>query len=416
MLIPYLFFTNMVQFSSFLFAAFLLLFLLLRVKKYPATLVAILSIESGLTVFRSILYFIDGNYGQHFSDVNSNNYAIAQLIETCFMFALLHMFKKFPDPIETYLNTLAVYDRTPFYPYIIVQCLLILLCFLLSGTTWVHGNRETTISISSPVLRYIFPALLFIATILGISALKYCVLNVGIKKIGPISLLISTIVTFMMIGQRGLFIIIAAASFLGFYKSGRIELKKIIFIFSILFFYGIFSRSVADGSFNISSLTNVLNVFVNGGDGTKLDSIAFAIFNMSKDAVESLSVTYELLTIIPHQVRIDYGIPTVSDYLNTVAVGDYYYNFGNGYNFGNMSIFIVLYGYAGPVVCLLFAYIYKRNFRAIVSSNSAADTTFLFILCMMLFIESIGSIHWVVYTFVMISSVRACSGFFSKIK
>lgn len=403
-------FENLLAFLCLIYSALFIGIILVRIKKLPATLVAILLIQSTLEEIRAILYFSSGNYGQHFNSIDSNLYVSAQFIETTFMFFLIFLFRKFPDPIEAYISIYNKNDKTPIAAYLFFQVILIGISFTIAGNNWIHGNRVTTMSIANPQIRYIFPALLFSASIVSVYSLKYIFINRGYSKLTPLILMFWSAFIFMLIGQRGLVITLSVATIIGLYKIDKISIKSICIIFSILLFYGLFSRSVIDGTFGIDSLLSVSDIFLRGGDGTKLDSIAFAIFNRPLLGAVSLSILHELITFIPHQVRIDQGIPTVSDFLNTEAVGDYYYNFGNGFNFSNISTFIVLYGVFSPLICIFLACIYKYLFKNLIKSNRSADTTFVYILFLLFFIESIGSIHWIIYSIAMIFGVRFFSG------
>jgi hypothetical protein len=115
-------------------------------------------------------------------------------------------------------------------------------------------------------------------------------------------------------------------------------------------------------------------------------------------------------------MRIDQGVPTVSDFLNMEAVGDYYYNYGNGFNFGNLSTLIILYGAAAPFICFTLACLYKLLFTERIRSNRSADTTFIYILFLLFFTESIGSLHWIIYALFMIGSIKLFSNALLNIK
>jgi hypothetical protein len=158
----------------------------------------------------------------------------------------------------------------------------------------------------------------------------------------------------------------------------------------------------------------MFEIFVKGGDGTKVDSISFALTQKDENKEYYLSIINEFLSFIPHQVRIDNNFLTVSDFLNLQSIGRYYYEYGNGFSFTNMSTFMVLFDIAGFILCLFSAWLYTYLFKNIIINTNGADSAFLFLLILLLFVESISMMHWVLYACALVYTTRTISNTFLK--
>jgi hypothetical protein len=380
--------------------------LLIHLKRLPIFLSSVLILSSVLPFLRLLSYQYFEQFNLHFTGLSDELFLHVSLLYLFTLWAILFIFRSAYDPILNYVKNLQPREKNLGVVYFIMLYLVVGIMLIFSGSSWIHGNREATISISIPWLRYVYPSVLFLASIVLIHSLKMLIFQRQAKGVFVyLVFFVSSAIAFMLIGQRGILIVIVAAFTLLAYKTNKLSMTKLLSYFILIFLFGVFSRSVTDGSLNFDFVYNLPQRFVQGGDGTQVDSLTYSINYLQQNGI-NFTLFYEVLTVLGHQFRIDTGLITTSDILNTAALGDSYYDLGYGYNFGNISILLLNFSYAMPLIFIVFLLLYRRLVRGMRVINWNSDSIFIYYLITQLFISSIGSIHWLVYTFVLVILVR----------
>jgi hypothetical protein len=276
--------------------------------------------------------------------------------------------------------------------------------FVFAGTSWIHGNRDSTISTTVSFLRYLYPAAFFISSILLIHTMKMLIFQ---KKHGLkyLFLLVFSMMIFMLIGQRGVMIILIASFIILSYRLSKLNITQLFVCCILIFLFGVLARTIIEGSLSLESVFLIPLNFLYGGDGTQVDSLAFAVSYVQQNGIRS-TIFYEFLTVLNHRFRIDAGMMTASDILNTASLGEYYYILGYGYNFNNTSILVLNYSYFMPILYVALIMSYRALMKSLRSISPKADNIFIYYIIMQFFISSVGSFHWLLYACALVLLIK----------
>lgn len=349
------------------------------------------------TVVKPMLYWLEGTYNVHYPAASAETYFAAgtvflftRIITNLIFLGARDCFSTpFTLPITTYRVRLAFLSLLPITYF-----------FLTSGTSWLPGSRETTLTLLNPLYRILYPIVIYSCAILVMMLIieKYALAR-NKKLLIPLFLLAALLT--MLISQRGMLITSILISVLILYKIKRIKIIGILLIVSFAIMFGLLSRALMSDSGEIKS---TLESFIYSGDGTQIDSLT-CTYDYLKDNIYKdipYNIFNELLGFLPHSARIDTGHNTVSDLLNIYWVGDVYTDNGFGYNFSNLNAFIIEFGHNWGAI---YYWLYLLVIRLVIGAlplhrlNSIAILPIFLTTSALIF--SLATLHWAIFSFLI---------------
>ena len=223
-------------------------------------------------------------------------------------------------------------------------------------------NRTSTISLTLPGIRYVYPFFLALSPALFASSLLSIINFKQLRfNIFHYLILLSSLTNIFFLGQRGFLFITLFVSFLtslifSIYRllKGKVNIEKIKYWFLILFSFPLI--------YNLRNLNKL--------DKNNLFILKLADLEQIKGWQGAIDVLKELNTNIPpifnnifnflnHQSRINLGIPNSSDIINTFLFSDFYFDKGFGLNITiPMDLYLSFNGNWLWVLTLLLFYIF----------------------------------------------------------
>ena len=228
------------------------------------------------------------------------------------------------------------FDKKLIQTFICIQLVFISFVLIVSPNLSILSfNRDSTISLTIPTIRYIYPFFiglspsLFSCSLLSIISFK----KARLSSLHYILLFVSFINIFL-IGQRGflfttLFVAFLTSFLFSFFRllKGKLNISKLKYWSLIVLSFPII--------YNLRSLYNL--------GKNKLFTLDLADLQQIKAWEGAINVTKNLKTTTPpifnnifnflnHQNRIDLGIQNSSDIVNTFLFSDFYYDKGFGLN------------------------------------------------------------------------------------
>ena len=223
-------------------------------------------------------------------------------------------------------------------------------------------NRTSTISLTLPGIRYVYPFFLALSPALFASSLLSIINFKQLRfNIFHYLILLSSLTNIFFLGQRGFLFITLFVSFLtsllfSIYRllKGKVNIEKIKYWFLIFILFPII--------YNIRNL-HVLNKdkFFNLQSG---DLLHIKAWQGAIDALKELNTNIppifnNIFNFLNHQSRINLGIPNSSDIINTFLFSDFYFDKGFGLNITiPMDLYLSFNGNWLWVLTLLLFYIF----------------------------------------------------------
>lgn len=252
----------------------------------------------------------------------------------------------------------------------IISCVVFL---YIGGSDILFINRETTVSIQNPLLRYYFPFVIVIlcaSTVHAVLTFYYGNLFIGILKIIILFLITS------ILAQRGFFIIFIIIGFsLVIYinKNQVYKYKSIIILLLIL--STLFLKNVLVGIYHDNQAQiqtpSILERILYRPDGDVTEVWMLTIqYLKNHDFSYGISLINNIFNFMPHNTRHSLGLDNGQDILNGFYGASGYWNYGFGFNvtlpveaylnFGFYGIFIIYL--AGYIIGKAIAFYYKSIF------------------------------------------------------
>lgn len=256
-----------------------------------------------------------------------------------------------------------------FFSLTIILCLILL---YIGGAEILFMNRETTMSIQSPLIRYLYPfitVLLCASTIHAILDIFYRNIFIGIMKI-----IVLFIVT-SIIAQRGFFIIfiIIGLSLVVFYNKKQMYNFKMlilmIFILLTLFLKDLIV-SIYGNEISLLKSSNIIERVLLRPDGDVTEVWMLTVQYLSnQDYLYGVSIFNNIFNLIPHNVRHSIGLDNGQDILNGFFSDSRYWDYGFGFNVTLPIEAYLNFGFYGIIIVFFAGYIMGRaithNYKSI---------------------------------------------------
>jgi len=319
-----------------------------------------ISINEGTIITKEYFNISDYDFGYFAASIFILVYSIGMYIGLVKLVVLKNAYKDYQIHINKKLENLL-------FILSIISCFIFL---YIGGTDILFINRETTISMQNPFLRYLFPfviVLLCASTIHATLAIFYDNYFIGISKIIVLFLITS------ILAQRGFFIIfiIIGLSLVMFYDKKQIyKLKSIVILFFIvltLFLKDLLVSIFIENEAAINSY-NFIDKILHRPDGDATE-VWMLTMQYLKDHDYSYGITIinNIFNLITHNVRHSWGLDNGQDILNGFYGGSGYWDYGFGFNvtlpietylnFGFIGILVIYF--AGFIMGRAIVYNYK---------------------------------------------------------
>lgn len=310
-------------------------------------------------------YFDMGDYefGYFLASMFMLIYSIGLKMGLAELTGLKNSFSKYQIYIDNKLKNIL-------FALTIVLCLIFL---FIGGADILFINRETTISMQKPLLRYLFPfvtVLLCATTIHTILEIFYKNYFLGITKIFVLFLITS------ILAQRGFFIVftIIALSLIILYDKKQIYKFKSLTIISLIIItiflkdlmFSLFKKDII----SLQSESIIEKILLRpDGDVTEVWMLTIQYLK-NHDFSYGVSIINNIFNLLSHNLRHSWGLDNGQDILNGFFGGSRYWEYGFGFNvtlpieaylnFSYLGILLVFF--AGFIMGRAITYNYKSIF------------------------------------------------------
>lgn len=349
------------------------------------------------TVVKPVLYYLEGSYSFHYHDATESSYLEAGVIFVLVRIATNIIFLNAKDCMTPPLH----FPKSSYFTRAVLLCTLPF-CFMIAtnGLSWLPGSRETTLTVLNPVFRYIYPIIIYSSSILLVTIIYQFLMKRVSIPLAAFLFLLSVVVT-TLISQRGMLIIAVLIAALGLYKINSIKFSVLFSFAAFVVLFGLLARVVVSDSADSMPIYDRLLL---GGDGTQIDSLVCS-FDFIKETIGqdiNYSVFNEFFGFMPQSMRGGHGWATAGDILNFFWLGESYAESGFGYNFSNLSAFMLGHGVFLGVGFYLAWIIVLRVFlfyMSLETLNGLAVVPIYITLSSLIY--SFATFHWAVFSFLI---------------